>query len=62
MSNVRFTAWLSERERQAIKAVEQKERVSANWVIRTAIRRYLGMDDEELPITSDTTDTEVRAG
>jgi len=61
--SVRFTAWLSEREREAMRSVELRECVSANWVIRTALRKYLGIDDNdsELPVTSDTIDNEVQA-
>ena len=62
--NVRFTTWLSEREREALDERASKERTSANAIVRTAIREYLGFDPPStrlLHVTSDTPDTKVHS-
>jgi hypothetical protein len=61
--NVRFTTWLSEREREALHDRAVAERTSANAIARTAIREYLGFDPPSgrlLHVTSDTSNTKVR--
>ncbi len=40
----RFTAWFSATERRALEAVAEKERCTVNYIIRTAIRQYVGSD------------------
>lgn len=59
MIGARFTAWLSETEREALEVRARQERTSLNVIMRLALRAYLGMDDDinedtELPVTSDT--------
>ena len=41
MTNVRFTAWISRGERDAIERAAEKESTSANFIVRQAIREYL---------------------
>lgn len=43
--NVRFTAWFSERERKAIEARAGELNTSANYIVRSAVRQYLGLDN-----------------
>ena len=38
----RFTAWLSERERQALDEMAAELNTSVNFIVRVAIRQYLG--------------------
>ncbi len=55
--NVRFTAWFSERERNAIADRARIGRSSSNLIVREAVREYLGLDDSPeqlLHVTSDT--------
>lgn len=44
MSNQRFTAYLSPRERNAIQAAAESMNASENYVVRCAIRAYLQLD------------------
>lgn len=45
MSGIRFTTWLSESERDAIHQRATEQNTSDNYIIRMAIRAYLGMDN-----------------
>lgn len=40
----RFTAWFSATERAALNAEAELEGTTVNWVVRKAVRRYLGKD------------------
>ena len=42
--SVRFTAWFSERERAEIDKAATREASSANFIVRRAVRQYLGID------------------
>lgn len=54
--NVRFTAWMSESERDAIDAVAKENNTSVNYVVRIAIRRLLGLPSPLLHVTTETKD------
>lgn len=41
--NTRFTAWLSESERQGIHALAEKYGTSENYVVRLMVRKALGL-------------------
>lgn len=62
MSGVRFTAWLSERERRALQQVAIQNRMSANMVVRLCVRAGLKLDKEDremlrlLHVTTETAD------
>lgn len=36
----RFTAWLSEREREALDKVAEEQNTSVNFIVRSALRQY----------------------
>jgi len=42
----RFTAYLSSRERELLTQAAKEQRTSLNFVVRIAIRQYLGIDDD----------------
>lgn len=44
---VRFSAWISDRERSELDKRARRERTSVNWVVREAIREYLGLTNED---------------
>lgn len=44
----RFTAWLSEAEREALDAAAKRNHTSVNFIVRTAIRRYLKLDSPRI--------------
>lgn len=41
---IRFTAWLSESERDALEDVAKEYGTSQNYIVRVAIRQFLGLD------------------
>lgn len=45
MSGVRFTAWFSEEERERIANVADQLHCSDNFVVRSAVRVALGLDE-----------------
>ena len=55
--NVRFTAWISEAERDALDKVANDENTSVNFIVRTAIRRHPKVS-RLLHVTSETANTE----
>ena len=46
MTNVRFTAYISHREKAAIDSAAERESTSANFIVRQAIRQFLQIDNE----------------
>ena len=62
MSSVRFTTWVSERERAAIDEKAQELGTSANFIVRKAIRIALGIDrdDQMLRLSRVTAETPNR--
>jgi hypothetical protein len=48
--NTRFTAWLSTQERDALKAKAKRLGTSENFILRLALRHFLG-----LPVFRETT-------
>lgn len=50
----RFTAWLSESERQAIRTAAAELNSSENYIVRSAIRSYLEPLLRVTPVTADT--------
>lgn len=54
MSKVRFTAYISQDEREGIKKLADKSGTSDNYVVRTAIRNILGLPVHVLHVTNDT--------
>ena len=53
----RFTAYLSDEERSLLDEVAARMRVTRNWVVRTAVREFLGLDPRSEPLLPVTTDT-----
>ena len=47
MSGVRFTAWFSRKERLAITRAASDQECSDNYIVRSAVRQYLGIDRSE---------------
>lgn len=56
--NVRFTAWFSERERQLLDERAQELGTSTNYLVRIAVRQFLGLDKSQMLRV--TTETETR--
>ncbi len=48
---VRFTCWLSFKEYTAVDDEATRLGTSKNYVVRTAIRKYLGFDDKPNGVT-----------
>lgn len=46
--STRFTAYLLEVERQGIRSVAYKHNTSENYVVRMAIRKFLGMSNDPI--------------
>lgn len=44
MKSGRFTAWFSATERTALKAHADAESATENYIVRMAVRKYLGKD------------------
>lgn len=40
----RFTAWFSDTERRALNTAAEAEDSTVNWIVRRAVRQYLGKD------------------
>lgn len=40
---IRFTAWLSESEREAVGSLARQNGTSANYIVRVAVRAFLEM-------------------
>lgn len=51
--NVRFTAWLSEAERDRLDKAANEHGTSVNYLVRLAIRQYLGMPSQLSQVTND---------
>lgn len=47
--NVRFTAWLSEAEREGIRDMATMHGTSDNYMIRVAVRMMLGLPIQRVP-------------
>lgn len=54
--NERFTAWLSARERQALRDTAHRLRTSENYVVRVALRQALQLDRKIPTQTTDNTE------
>lgn len=50
MSKARFTAWLSESEREGIRRLAIELDTSENYVVRMMIRQALGLAEPVLPL------------
>lgn len=42
-SKQRFTAWLSDKEKQKLTEMAEREGTSVNFLVRTAVRQFLGL-------------------
>jgi hypothetical protein len=43
-AGARFTAWFSDVERDALSKRAAEENTTVNWVVRTAVRKFLGKE------------------
>jgi len=43
VSGTRFTAWLSDEERELLRELAHEQGSSENYIMRTALRRLLGL-------------------
>lgn len=59
---VRFTTWISPKERRMIDELAKSENMSRNYIVRKAIREFLGLENHQSPqllhVTNDTSTTE----
>lgn len=60
IQGARFTCWLSERERNALDELADREDTSVNYIVRSAVRQYLQRRGL-LPVTTDTETEGVKA-
>lgn len=44
---VRFTAWMSEKERKMIDDLAASRGMSRNYIVRRAIRQFLGLEERQ---------------
>lgn len=56
--NVRFTCWISPKERAALQAMAEKNGASANYILRMALRQYIGLPVPQLQMLHVTNGTE----
>lgn len=56
---VRFTAWISTEERRGIKETASLNQTSDNYIVRTALRRFLGLTTHTGIVAKVTKETET---
>lgn len=61
MSKERFTAWLSEEEREAIRAQAKRLGASQNLLVRLAIRKWFGFDTVDVAPIEGGTEADANA-